>query len=246
MRPFFFLAGVLLCASPALAFHEIESFDRSANTGGANGYYYTGSPRFKGYDCNICHVGAEERISVELGGDLGSGRYEPGLIYRIDVRLVGEHKGLESAFNPNTFTAEVTDSRGQGVGSLAASASVELADNDRVAIAEGFGNGETEWSFSWFAPDDPQPATLYLALLDGDGASDPIRRFIDPLNDDVITVQVALCPTGMDCKPLAAPDEETSPAGCSAVNPIRTSGVWVILLLALVALRRRSGECLRT
>jgi uncharacterized protein (TIGR03382 family) len=231
---------LVLTASPALAFHEVDSFGRSANSGGGASSYYTGSPRFRSYDCNICHLDAEQRISIELGGNLVSGSYEAGLIYRIDVRLVGEHRGLESAFNPNTFTADITDLSGNPVGELSSSfgSIVEIVDEGRVAVAEGFGNGETEWSFSWFAPDAAVPARLHIAMLDGDGASDPVRRFIDPLNDDVATATLDLCPAGMQCEAPPAPDEETSPAGCSAGGP-GTLGVGAVVVLLLLGFRRR-------
>ena len=74
---------------------------------------------------------------------------------------------------------------------------------NRVAVAEGFGEGETEWAFAWFAPSEPVAATLHIAMLDGDGASDPEVRFIDPLSDDVATMTVRLCPVGQDCPPPA-------------------------------------------
>lgn len=236
MKSWILTAIAVLASSPAAAFHEVESFDRSAVTGGGNGSYFTGSPREKGYDCRICHVGAEGRISVELGGDLTSGRYEPGLIYRIDVKLVGEHRGLESAFNPNTFTADVTRPTGQTVGRLATSSGsiVELVDDGQVAVAEGFGNGESEWSFSWWAPEEGTPATLHIALLDGDGASEPVRRFIDPLNDDVATAKLSLCPVGMECAPPAPPAEETSPAGCRAAGGRFSPSSWLFVGLLCI------------
>ena len=234
------IASITLLASPALAFHEVDSFDRSANTGGGASSYYTGSPRFKGYECNICHVDAEERISIELGGNLVSGSYEAGLIYRIDVRLLGEHRGLESAFNPNTFTADITDFDGNPVGQLSTGVGsiVEIVDEGRVAVAEGFGNGETEWTFSWFAPDTAVPARLHIAMLDGDGANDPVRRFIDPLNDDVATATLDLCPAGMQCEAPPEPEEETSPAGCSAGGPA-SSGSVALMIAAFLLVRRR-------
>jgi MYXO-CTERM domain-containing protein len=242
-RLIIFLA-LIASASPALAFHEIDSFDRSANTGGGGSSYYTGSPRFKGYDCNICHADAEERISIELGGNLLSGTYEPGLVYRIDVKLLGEHRGLESAFNPNTFTADITDAVGNSIGLLSAGVGniVEIVDEGRIAVAEGLGNGETEWSFTWVAPEVAVPARLYIALLDGDGANDPVRRFIDPINDDVATLRFDLCPAGGECPPQAEPGKETSPAGCQVSDHPGARGALAFLVVFfLLGHRPRRG-----
>jgi uncharacterized protein (TIGR03382 family) len=235
------MAVVLGWATPALGFHEVDSFARTANSGGGAGYYYTGSPRSKGYDCNICHVNAAGRISVELGSELTSGVYQPGLVYSIDVKLLGEHRGLMSAFNPNTFTAEILGTDGQPVGSLTAPLAgvVEIVDDGHVAVAEGFGRGETEWRFSWAAPPDSVPATLYLAMLDGDGATDPIIRFIDPIDDDVALVRLHLCPMGQTCPPPSPPEEEKSPAGCHAANGVGSAWPLGLLLVLMWGWRRR-------
>ncbi len=240
MRAILVLA-ILGCATPALAFHVVASFNQSANTGGGAGAYYTGSPRDKGYDCTLCHVDTEQRIAITLGGNLVSGTYEPGLVYRIDVRLVGEHRGLGSAFNPNTFTAVITDDNGFPVGTFGSpfDGIVEVVDEGRVAVAEGLGEGEDEWSFSWSAPVDAVPARLYIAMLDGDGASDPDNRFIDPTNDDFAEIRLDLCPSGFVCAAPSVPTEETSPAGCSVGQTTPPWG-WALLIAAGALLRRRA------
>ncbi|MBL4635104.1 MAG: hypothetical protein JKY56_14625, partial [Kofleriaceae bacterium] len=173
---------------------------------------------------------------------LSSGSYRAGLVYTIKLALEGEHKGLESAFNPNTFTAEMTDSEGNPVGRFTASG-INLEKDFTVAIAEGFGNGEDEWEFTWLAPEIAVPATLYIAMLDGDGASDPERRFIDPLNDDIATMELFICPDGEVCNPPDEPAEERSPAGCSAGGS-GNDGMrsLVFLLFVLVLLRWRSSD----
>lgn len=238
----FIIVGLLLHSSVAMAFHEIDAFDRSANTGGGAGYYFTGSPRFKGYDCTICHRNSAKRISIQLGTELSSGVYRPGFVYPIDVRLIGEHRGLMSAFNPNTFAAEVLGAGNEAVGTLTTTAGniVSVVDNGRVAVAEGFGTGETEWRFTWSAPVDPVPATLYLAMLDGDGASDPINRFIDPLDDDVAVVSLTLCPEGQTCTPPDEPEQDKSPAGCTASG--QPASLWGLGLLSLLLVRRRRSK----
>lgn len=239
MKRALLVAAVVVAApAPALGFHEVVSFDRSANSGGGGGYYYSGSPRSKGYDCNICHLDAEHRISIELESDLTSGSYDPGEAYFIRVRMLGEHKGLESAFNPNTFTAEFIGVDGQPRGRVTAvpRSIVHIVGGGTAAIAEGFGNGELEWTFFWAAPDAAEPVTLYMAMLDGDGASDPEIRWIDPLNDDVAALQLLLCPTGLSCPPPPPPaDDETSAVDCSTGGG--ALGTLVLVLLVLISLR---------
>ena len=229
---------------PAHAYHEISSFEVTANRGGAAGMYATGSARFKGYTCDLCHTGGEGRVSVSVTSEptelIGSGIYTPGQTYTIQVELLGEHRGLESAFNPNTFTADVLDAAGVPVGALGLTADpiVRLASDQTIAIAEGLGNGETGWTFAWSAPNDSGRLAFHLALLDGDGASDPITRFIDPFNDDVAIFEATLCPAAAACpEPEPEPEPESPAAGCAV-----SAGdlpIWPIFLLLTVAVTRR-------
>lgn len=236
--------AILAWGGDALAYHEVVSFERSANRGGASGLYATGSPRFRGYTCALCHEGGEGRISVAVTSDpaelLAENRYTPAVTYTIRVELIGEHRGLESAFNPNTFTAEILDRSGAAAGALGLSGDpvVELADGGRIAVAEGFGRGETSWSFAWSAPNDIGPLDVYLALLDGDGASDPVVRFIDPFNDDVATFSAVVC-AAPPCDERPVAPEPSSPAGCSSGGG--GGSAWMIALL-LAALRRRESS----
>lgn len=231
--------AILAAPSSALAFHEVSSFSRTANTGGGNAQFFTGSKRFKGYDCSVCHVGAEQRISIGLDSALTAGVYTPGLIYPVTVRLVGEHRGLTSAFNPNTFTADFTDAEGNPVGLVASGGQQVLLESERsVAVAEGFGEGETEWTFSWYSPAEGVPMTVHIAMLDGDGADDPDRRFIDPLNDDVATLSFTVCPVDEVCEAPGPPVEEVAPMGCSSSGG-HGSGLVVALLLLVLYFRRQ-------
>jgi len=231
--------AILAAPSSALAFHQVFSFSQTSNTGGGNAQYFTGSKRFKGYDCAVCHVGAEQRISIGIDSALTAGVYTPGLIYPVTVRLIGEHRGLASAFNPNTFTADFTDAEGNPVGLVAGGGQQVLLESERtVAVAEGFGEGETEWSFSWWAPEVGVPMTVNIAMLDGDGADDPVRRFIDPLNDDVATFSFTVCPVDEVCEPSKAEPEDFAPMGCSSSSG-HASGLGLTLLLALYFGRRK-------
>lgn len=244
IRPIVALIAVAGIASDAMAYHEISSFQVSANIGGAGGMYATGSSRFRGYTCDLCHTGGEGRISATVTSDpaelLGSGVYTPGQTYAIRVELVGEHRGLDSAFNPNTFAADILDRGGASAGAFGTIDSiVEIADGGRIAVAEGFGNGETSWTFAWSAPNDSGPLELHLALLDGDGASDPVTRFIDPFNDDVATFAATLCPSGGACPdPESTAEIESPTAGCQTGSG---RGAAALVFVALLALVRRRG-----
>ncbi len=234
------LLGMLSISSSAHAFHEVASFSRTANSGGGGGMYYSGSKRFKGYDCSICHVDAQRRIAVEVNSPLTSGVYTPGLIYPVTVRLLGEHRGLQSAFNPNTFVADFTDAAGNPVGLVASGGQQVLLEAERtVAVAEGFGEGETEWTFSWWAPSEGSQATLHIAMLDGDGADDSERRFIDPLNDDVATYALALCPVDTVCEPDTPAPVDDAPMSCGVGGG---QGGATVLLIVLVAVLLRAGK----
>tara|TARA_R110002096_G_scaffold434832_1_gene658031 strand:+ start:5399 stop:6139 length:741 start_codon:yes stop_codon:yes gene_type:complete len=235
--------AILAAPSSALAFHQVSSFSRTANSGGGNAQYFTGSKRFKGYDCSACHVGAEGRISVAFDSALSAGVYTPGLIYPITVRMIGEHRGLESAFNPNTFTVDFTDSEGNPVGLVSGGApQIVLAAERTVAVAEGLGEGETSWDFSWWAPDVAVPMTIHIAMLDGDGADDAIRRFIDPLNDDIATFSLDVCPEDEGCETDGTANgdaEEVAPMGCSSSGRGPVSGALALLLILFVGRRRQ-------
>ncbi len=232
---------VLFLTGNAEAFHQVMTFSESANSGGGAGNFFSGSPRSKGYQCHVCHVAAEQKISIGFSSGLSSGTYRAGLVYTIKLTLEGEHRGLESAFNANTFTAEMTDAEGTPVGRFTASG-IGLEKDFTVAIGEGFGTGENEWEFSWLAPEIAVPATLYIAMVDGDGVSDPETRLIDPLNDDVATMALLLCPDGEVCTPPDEPEEERSPAGCATGGSNNGMAMLGFLLLVFVAIRPRNEE----
>ena len=132
---------------------------------------------------------------------------------------------------------EIVDDEGESVGDfLSGPAPVELVDERRVVAAEGFGEGETEWAFSWFSPRESAGGlTLYIAMLDGDGAGLSDVRFIDPLNDDVATMTLRLCPTGEECPEPQAPEAPTSQVGCS-VGGTTAGAPWGAVLLLLLGL----------
>lgn len=248
MKIVVFLIAWLSFASSAWAFHEIESYSRSEQGGGA-GAFFTGSPRFKGYNCRVCHTNTAGQISIALEvnrPELLQGQYELNIGYAITVKLVGEHRGLDSAFNPNTFMLEFVDDQGVSIGDyLPGPAPADLVDDRRIVAAEGFGEGETEWSFTWFSPrESAGPVTLYLAMLDGDGAGETDLRWIDPLNDDVATLELRLCPTGEPCPAPGGDVEIESKVHCNlAGSNLSAASALLWLFMAVLVLRpRRAGR----
>lgn len=248
MRPMLVATCVLVwllgAAGTATAFHPPLSFEKTANEGGGGGMFFTGSPRHKGYDCAICHVDPDARIGVELTAvppDLTAGRYAPAASYELTVRLSGEHRGFGARSNQNGFLMEAVDDRGVAVGSFAPieTGSATVVDDGRVL--GGRAGPETEWRFRWTAPAAGTGAlTLYLGMVDGDGAGNTAESQTDPMGDDVAMLAVRACEGSSGCADRATrPPDESPTAGCAAAGTSTATAVAVVLLL-LVALRRRS------
>ncbi len=241
-------AGMLVAgtATTAAAFHPAASFEKTANEGGGGGVYFTGSSRHKGYDCSICHVDPSGIIDIRVTSnppDLAAGTYVPGETYSIDVALIGEHRGFGSQSNPNTFLAELVS--GTGV-PLSGFTEVdldlfELLDGGRVLATKA--SSRTEWSFRWRAPSsaEAEGIVLHVGMVDGDGAGDASRALTDPLYDDVAVLQLPICPAGDGCEPTPERAEELSPAaGCRATSGAGAGSI-LLVVLALLAIRRRSS-----
>ena len=78
-------------------------------------------------------------------------------------------------------------------------------------------------------------------MLDGDGADDPIRRFIDPLNDDIATFSLDVCPADEGCEtdaPAKVDAEEVAPMGCSSTGGGPVSGALALLLILFIGRRK--------
>jgi MYXO-CTERM domain-containing protein len=216
-------------------FHQPATFEASANDGGGNRMYFDGSPRQKSYDCSACHDDGTGSISVRIEGVTDS--YAPGMAYTITVALVGEHAGFGTANNQNGFVAEFVDDSKQPVGALATPDvdKVELINDGFVVSGEG--KGISMWTFTWTAPPAGRgAATLYLGMVDGNGANDIQVPKNDPSGDDVAVAKLRLCEGAPGCsgEPPKRELTESKAAGCNASArdaPGRTS-----LLLALVAL----------
>lgn len=230
----------------ARAWHAADAYLESPNQGGGGAAFFVGSPRQKGYDCTLCHVDADGAISIHLSSDpadLAVGRYLPGTRYRIDLRLIGEHRGGGSLSNPNAFMAEIVTEDRLALGGYQASPDVlRVIDGGRVIGARGVGDA-TAWSFEWTAPaEDDGPLTLHIGMVDGDGAGDPSASRTDPLGDDVALLALRLCGPELACGPEAVTDAPAS-GGCDAGGGATGSGlVGLVIALSLVILRRRGAN----
>ncbi len=238
------LAVLVVAPVSAAAFHPALSFEKTANEGGGGGLSFTGSPRHKGYDCAICHVDPALRITAEVTSDpagLSAGSYTPGASYALVVRMVGEHRGFGTRANQNGIVLEVTDDLGRSAGTFVGFDSDEMTPIDDGRVLGGRAGPDTEWRFGWRAPIAGTGAvTLYLGVVDGDGAGNAAEAQTDPNGDDVAMVSLRACEGAAGCadRPRRAPDESIA-AGCAAGG----SGVGVpcvvLILCAVVTARRR-------
>lgn len=153
MRRRLAMLGAVALAWPLLtAFSSATSFDLEAEFGGGGGYTYTGSPLSHGMTCETCHQNGGGDFVVELysnpGGLLSAG-YQPGQIYQITVKLVGERYGLDKqgscaphlgGCNRNAFVLDIVDGQGTAAGTLCPSGVAYAADG---SCSEESGVGTT-------------------------------------------------------------------------------------------------------
>jgi uncharacterized protein (TIGR03382 family) len=227
-------------------FHQPASFEASVNDGGGNRIYFDGSPRQKSYDCSTCHndvaptiAKPPSLITARIEGI--SDAYTPGMMYTITVTLEGEHAGFGTANNQNGFVAEFVDDMHMTVGTLVSPDidKVELVDDGNVVSGEG--KGITMWTFNWTAPAAGRgAATLYLSMVDGNGAESAQVPQNDPGGDDVANVKMRLCEGGGSCPEPAKPAlTDSKAAGCNASGG--ASPLLVVLALFGLLRRRRAG-----
>jgi hypothetical protein len=231
--------GVALVVAPggALAFHDPDQYGRQAMSGGGARSWFTGSRRFAGYDCALCHTNAPRRVRLELAsspaGLFDTGRYVPQAEYRITVRLAAASLGAGLPADRNAFTAEaVADDGEAAAGTLdAADEQVELVDEGRVVGPSASLASGTEWSFTWIAPPPGSgPAWLHVAAVDGDSDG-------SSAGDDVATTARRLSELGGVQSPTEAGYEG---AGCTAAPGAPRPGLLPMLLLALVPWKSRA------
>lgn len=192
----------------AAAFHVGKTFQDPPGAGGGGGIYYLGTPLERGWNCSMCHVEAAGRIRVQLEVDppelFSSFRYAPAASYTFKVRLVDEHRGLSSPLsNYNGLALAFTDPAGIYVGSLSGFDPNVFFNGNGVIATSGTNPGESNWTFTWTAPEGG-PVTLYLGAVDGNGAeSGASATLTDPFGDDVFmaTVQLDAGPTASRAPP---------------------------------------------
>ena len=247
---------VALAATPAAAYHPLRDYAASANTGGGARMYFTGSPRWRGYDCTICHVDAPGLMRFEVTSEpaelLTSGAWTPGKEYTLTLRMVGETRHSESEHN--TFLLGVEDDRGQPAGTFS-----DPGGDLQPAPGGGHGGVASDgvvagkagkfdvWTFRYTAPvAGTGRLSMYLGGVDGDGSltAPAPRPETDPLGDDLYLGRWRLCEAGVPCdrgfpKPEhVGGDDDVRPA-CSAA-PRGAAGAALLVLVALLVLRRRS------
>jgi hypothetical protein len=242
--------AAVLGSRPAAAFHPLETFRRSINQAGGGEIYFTGSPRFRGYDCTICHVGAPGAIRLALTSDppelFAAQIYRPWQLYELTVRLEGEHRGIGDESAQNGFVAELLDDGARPAGVFGEATVGNLQRVDGEVLVDGVVAGATkknEWAFTWQAPGPGVGRlALHLAAVDGDGASTQASPPpTDPFGDDVAVERLRFCELWTSCdvafEPPAAADDRESPAGygCSVARPPSESAPADLFWLAVLA-----------
>lgn len=233
-------------APPAFAFHTVDTFSDPTSEGGAAGVYYTGSPRFRAWDCTACHLDPSGELLLDIASEPASlftdGAYVPEAVYEITVGLRNESRGLDANANYNTVAVEILDARTEPVGGFFGFDEnlMKATPGGDVLFARGQKNLEVaSWTFRWQAP----PAgtgfvDVYLAGVDGDGAGSVEAEQSDPLGDDVVTGRLRIAEVGVPL-PIGIVGGVDG-GGCrGATGDLGTP--WG-LGLALFALRRRRRQ----
>jgi len=256
------LVAPLLFAGTAHAYHNAD-FATPVLVGGGNGIYFTGSPRYKGYDCSVCHALAAEQITVELNSEppelFAEGRWTPGQTYFIRATMLGEHLGNANAgngYDHNSLVAEVIDDFGGLVGEWDGDDpnsvfTMDVAGGDSRVVAAYSDDGGTVWNLRFTAPAaGAGRLSLHLGAVDGNAAGGAIATVVDPFGDDVFVGAWRFCEAGVGCEtslPTITEDEvdhsRNSPAahGCSASGVGDAAG-WFVVVVVLAFLRRRRLE----
>lgn len=229
-------AALLGAPGAAEAFHDPGDYVPPAIEGGGARSFFTGSPRFSGYDCSMCHLGEHDRTRLTLVSDppelLETGRYVPGARYVVTVKLEDAARGATSSADRNSFVAEVLAAEDAPAGVLEATDDrVELVDDDRIAApTPSFATGTT-WTVAWTAP---PPGTgsvwLHAAAVDGDADA-------TPEGDAAVTAALHLAELGGVQAPIT---DQGYGGGCRAAPGAPPPASWIALPLLLLTLRRRS------
>ena len=177
------LALVVFPVTTATGLQFYFFFESPSSTGGAGNRYFTGSPRYKFYDCRICHVGHPGEIQVRLWTEpdnIFEVGYEPGREYKVRLSLLEElKKPAFKIFSTNNFCVEVLDRAGRTAGTFdlgfPTNPIKELFDPvvlspDGTTVLSGFLYFELDWEWFWTAPDPETGAVVfYCGFVDGNG-----------------------------------------------------------------------------
>jgi len=172
--------------SPDREVHALQFyffFEIPYSEGGTAGEYFTGSPRYKLYDCRICHVGAPREIRVRLWtepADIFRSGYEPGQTYRVHLELAEElRKPERKFFSTNNFCIEVLDGSGQNAGTpdlgfpwnpLSQLFDPVVLSPDGTTVLSGIFNQDLLFSWLWTAPEAGTGEVIfYGGFVDGNG-----------------------------------------------------------------------------
>ena len=184
MRALMFVAAMLAFpVATATGYQFYFFFEGPSNTGEGGMRFFTGSPRYKNYNCRICHVGDPGLIQVRLWTepdnifDVG---YEPGREYRVRLSLLEElRKPAFKIFSTNNFAVEVLDRAGRTAGTFdlgfPTNPIKELFDpvvlsSDGTTVLSGFFNFELDWEWFWTAPErGTGDVVFYCGFVDGSG-----------------------------------------------------------------------------
>ena len=231
------LATLAAAPAPARAFHNGSTFDRAPGAGGGGGLFYTGSPRERGWDCTACHVAPRGRLRVDVSSQppelIAEGRYLPGTAYAIQIAMRDpqDQLGLASTrANYNGIAVTVLDGGGAPAGSIGGfDSSRYYARGAAILASDSPVSNETAWAFTWTAPAAaPEPITLHLGVVDGNGAgAGGASTLTDPLGDDVAVLAFTASAPG-----AALPARE--PAAAAAAD--RRPGAWAVIAAAFAIL----------
>jgi len=192
-------------AKPAEGLQFYFFFEAPYSRGGSGNEFFTGSPRYKRFDCSACHVGAPREIRVDLRTepenvfDVG---YRPGETYRVFLALEEELRApAVKILNTNSFCVEAIDGSGRQAGQFDPGFPYtpisKLFDpvslsTDGTTIIGGFLHFDLVSNWLWEAPPEGTgPVTFYGGYVDGNG---DLKTF----GDDVATIRKTAAEIGDD------------------------------------------------
>lgn len=259
--------GALLCAlpvalsaTPALAYSAFADYAVPIDSGGGGGRWFTGTPA-DGYDCSVCHAGAQGAELSVTG--LPSDGYVPSQAYEIAFRW---GPGAEKM----ALMVELTDGSGSPIGTtaipsyatwdeteLCEDGSAPAADVCRMDGREGAccrqldptrdacsfaGDRSVLWvpdcgssiaRMVWTAPDEAEHDVWFSAgMVTSDGEN-------DAHGDGVTVVRELIRPQGTSSALRSAAGDCHAPHGGATPSSGRAMLAWLISIALATRFRRR-------